>query len=189
MTIAILCSGQGPQHANMFALTGDAPEAAHLFAHAATLLGGSDPRKMVRTITDGSLHQNRIGQILCTLQALAATATLSDAWPRRLLIAGYSVGEVAAWSVAGLMGATMTLDLVARRERPLLVRAIEHGRGLAHRRVADPFGDESGTLAQSALLTRSGGGREEPRRHAYQPPQCQALGRDDGSSGPRGGHR
>jgi [acyl-carrier-protein] S-malonyltransferase len=115
MTIAILCSGQGPQHSNMFALTGDAPEAANLFAHAATLLGGSDPRKMVRTNTDGSLHQNRIGQILCTLQALAATATLRDVWPRRLLIAGYSVGEVAAWSVAGLMGATMTLDLVAQR--------------------------------------------------------------------------
>jgi [acyl-carrier-protein] S-malonyltransferase len=115
MTIAILCSGQGPQHSNMFALTGDAPEAAHLFAHAATLLGGSDPRKMVRTNTDGTLHQNRIGQILCTLHALAATAALRDAWPRRLIIAGYSVGEVAAWSVAGLIGATMTLNLVAQR--------------------------------------------------------------------------
>jgi [acyl-carrier-protein] S-malonyltransferase len=114
MTLAILCSGQGPQHPNMFALTGNAPEAADLFAHAATLLGGSDPREMVQTNIDDVVHQNRVGQILCTLQALAATAALRDAWSRRLIVAGYSVGEVAAWSVAGLMDAT-TLDLVARR--------------------------------------------------------------------------
>jgi [acyl-carrier-protein] S-malonyltransferase len=99
----------------MFALTGDAPEAANLFAHAATLLGGRDPREMARTDPDATLHQNRVGQILCTLQALAATAILRDAWPRRLIIAGYSVGEVAAWSVAGLIDATVALDLVARR--------------------------------------------------------------------------
>jgi [acyl-carrier-protein] S-malonyltransferase len=105
MTLAVLCTGQGPQRSNMFALTGDAPEAANLFAHAATLLGGRDPREMVQTDPDDTLHQNRVGQILCTLQALAATATLRGAWPRRLIIAGYSVGEVAAWSVAGLMDA------------------------------------------------------------------------------------
>ena len=115
MSLAILCSGQGPQHPKMFALTGDAPEAADLFAHAATLLGGRDPRDMVQTDIDDALHQNRVGQILCTLQAVAATVALRDAWPRRLIVAGYSVGEVAAWNVAGLVDATITLDLVARR--------------------------------------------------------------------------
>jgi len=115
MTLAILCSGQGPQHPNMFALTGDAPEAAILFAHAATLLGGRDPRAIVQTDLDETIHQNRVGQILCTLQALAAAAALRDAWPHRQTIAGYSVGEVAAWSVAGLVDATTTLDLVSRR--------------------------------------------------------------------------
>jgi [acyl-carrier-protein] S-malonyltransferase len=99
----------------MFALTGDAPEAANLFAHAATLLGGHDPRALVQTDSDEAIHQNRVGQILCTLQALAATATLRNGWPPRQVIAGYSVGEVAAWSVAGLMDATIALDLVARR--------------------------------------------------------------------------
>ena len=115
MTLAILCSGQGPQHPNMFALTGDAPEAANLFVHAAALLGGRDPRAIVQTALDEAIHQNRVGQILCTLQALAGTATLRDAWPRRQIIAGYSVGEVAAWSVAGLVDATTTLELVSRR--------------------------------------------------------------------------
>jgi [acyl-carrier-protein] S-malonyltransferase len=99
----------------MFALTSDAPEAANLFAHAATLLGGHDPRAIVQTDPGDAIHQNRVGQILCTLQALAATATLRNGWPPRLIIAGYSVGEVAAWSVAGFIDATIALDLVARR--------------------------------------------------------------------------
>ena len=43
----------------MFALTGDVPEAASLFAHAATLLGGRDPRELVRTATSEVLHHNR----------------------------------------------------------------------------------------------------------------------------------
>jgi [acyl-carrier-protein] S-malonyltransferase len=67
MSLAILCSGQGWQRDGMFALTGDAPEAAGLFAHASTLLGGRDPRELVRTETSDVLHRNRIGQILCAL--------------------------------------------------------------------------------------------------------------------------
>jgi [acyl-carrier-protein] S-malonyltransferase len=115
MTLAILCSGQGGQHREMFALTGDALEAAHLFAHAATLLDGRDPRDFVRSEPDEALHRNRAGQILCTLQPLAAVSALADVVPRGVIIAGYSVGEVAAWGVGGLFDATATLDLVARR--------------------------------------------------------------------------
>ena len=76
MPLAILCSGQGPQHPNMFALTGNALEAADLFADTATLRGGRDPRDMVQTDIDDAVHQNRVGQILCTLHAVAATAAL-----------------------------------------------------------------------------------------------------------------
>ncbi|RDJ21875.1 acyltransferase domain-containing protein [Bosea caraganae] len=115
MTLAILCSGQGRQHPGMFVLTGHAPAAAFLFAHAATLLGGRDPREIVRTETSEALHHNRISQILCTLQALAAATALRDALPDRLIVAGYSVGEVAAWGVAGLLDMTDALDLVAQR--------------------------------------------------------------------------
>jgi [acyl-carrier-protein] S-malonyltransferase len=115
MTLAILCSGQGRQHRQMFALTGDAPEAAGLFAHAAALLGGRDPREIVRTETSEALHNNRIGQILCALQALAAAAALRNTVPGRRVVAGYSIGEVAAWGVAGCVGPADTLDIVARR--------------------------------------------------------------------------
>ena len=115
MNLAILCSGQGRQHPDMFALTGDAPEAASLFAHAATLLDGRDARELVRNADDVVLHHNRVGQILCALQALAAASLLHDRLPARRVIAGYSVGEVAAWGVAGLFDPLATLDLVAKR--------------------------------------------------------------------------
>jgi [acyl-carrier-protein] S-malonyltransferase len=114
MALALLCSGQGRQHPGMFALTGDAPEAADLFVHATTLLG-RDPREIVRNETTDGLHRDRLAQILCTLQALAAAVALREALPDRLIVAGYSVGEVAAWGVAGLLSMTDTLDLVAHR--------------------------------------------------------------------------
>jgi [acyl-carrier-protein] S-malonyltransferase len=114
MALAILCSGQGRQHPDMFALTGGSPEAASLFAHAAKLLG-ADPRDFVRNESSETVHRNRAGQILCTVQALAAAAALRDVMPGRKIVAGYSVGEVAAWGVGGLFGATETLNLVTRR--------------------------------------------------------------------------
>jgi [acyl-carrier-protein] S-malonyltransferase len=99
----------------MFALTGTAPQSAALFQHAARLLGERDPRQMVQTESYETLHKDREGQILCTLQALAAKAALSDVLPRPLIVAGYSVGEVPAWSVAGIVDGTVALDLTARR--------------------------------------------------------------------------
>ena len=112
--IAILCSGQGRQHAGMFSLTGNAPEAGALFAHATTLLGG-DPRSWVRSAGEDALHQNRTAQLLCTLQALSAAAVLADLLPQRRCIAGYSVGEMAAWSIAGLIAEAEVLNLVTQR--------------------------------------------------------------------------
>lgn len=114
MTLAILCPGQGSQNAGMFSLTGPAAEAQGLFAHATRLLG-HDPRTWVREAATDALHENRSAQLLCTLQALCAWAVLSDAFAPRRCIAGYSVGEMAAWHIAGLTTATDTLDLVAAR--------------------------------------------------------------------------
>jgi [acyl-carrier-protein] S-malonyltransferase len=111
--LAMLCSGPGKQHSNMFGLTGDAPEAASLFVHAASLLGGNDPRDFVHGESREALHRNRAGQ--CTVPALAAAVALRDAMPGRMIVAGYSVGEVAAWGVGDLLSPTDTLDLVTGR--------------------------------------------------------------------------
>lgn len=99
----------------MFALTGDAPGAASLFRHAATLLGGRDPREIVKTEGAPALHHDRVGQILCTLQALAAATVMDWRGTGPAVIAGYSVGELAAWGVAGCLSAIETLDLAACR--------------------------------------------------------------------------
>ena len=115
LTLAILCSGQGPQDADMFRLTARAPEAADLFGHAASLLGNGDPRELVEHGSEEALHENRVGQILCTLQPLAAAAALRGDLPDRFMVAGYSVGELAAWGVAKFLAGPTTLNLAARR--------------------------------------------------------------------------
>jgi [acyl-carrier-protein] S-malonyltransferase len=114
MRLAILCSGQGGQQAGMFALTGACPVAQELFAQAAALLG-HDPRSWVSSVEPAALHANRTAQLLCVLQALCAAAALENALPRQRCVAGYSVGEMAAWSLAGLFAPRDALKLTAAR--------------------------------------------------------------------------
>src|SRR5580698_1715901 len=102
MTLALLCSGQGTQHPQMFSLTGNAPAAQAVFVHAAELLAQRDPRELVQTESLQVLHENRVAQILCASQALSAAAALRHVWPKRILFAGYSVGVISAWGVAEL---------------------------------------------------------------------------------------
>ena len=140
MTLALLCSGQGRQHPAMFDLTGAAVAAQPLFAHAAGLLR-DEPRRWIGTRGSAELHANRPAQLLCTLQALSAAAALADVLgPLRLCVAGYSVGEVAAWGVAGLLTGAAALDLV--EARAVLMNEARHGeqgmlfvRGLPRTRV------------------------------------------------------
>src|SRR5919197_1144757 len=111
--VAILCSGQGEQHARMFDLLADCAAAEPVFAAASDLLG-KDPRRLARG-AGPVLFEDRIGQILCCTQALAAWASLVTVRPARAVIAGYSVGELAAWGCAGAFDAKATLRLAARR--------------------------------------------------------------------------
>ena len=112
MTLALLCSGQGLQHRGMFDLLVSDPAAAPVLASASAVLG----RKvgaLAAASDDGDLQANRTGQILCVARALAAGAALAPASP--WLVAGYSVGEMAAWGLAGFWSADETLRLTARR--------------------------------------------------------------------------
>lgn len=137
MTLVVLCSGQGLQHAGMFDLTGGSPAAEPLFARCAALLGGTDPRALVRTADLAALQRNRTGQLLCTLQALAAAAALGDALPARRIVAGYSVGEVAAWSLAGLFEPAEALRLAGLRAEAMDAAA-QGDEGLLFVRGLDP---------------------------------------------------
>jgi [acyl-carrier-protein] S-malonyltransferase len=113
--IAILCSGQGYQRSDMFDLLADAPEATPIFKRARLILDGEDPRELVRRATNDALHLDKVGQILCCTQAIAAWAVVRTKVPRPLVVAGYSVGELAAWGVAGLLDDQSVLDLALER--------------------------------------------------------------------------
>jgi [acyl-carrier-protein] S-malonyltransferase len=112
--LALLCSGQGTQHVGMFHLTGGLAAAEPIFAAAAPLLGG-DPREWVQTAGAEPMRRNRPVQILCVTQALAARRLIEAALPDSLLVAGYSVGQLGAWGIAGLLGDDALLALAARR--------------------------------------------------------------------------
>ena len=113
--LAILCSGQGYQDASMFDLLADAPEAGPVFRSARVNLDGADPRELVRCATSEALYTDKVGQILCCTQAVAAWAVMRAKVAGPLVVAGYSVGELAAWGVAGLLDYEDVLDLAAKR--------------------------------------------------------------------------
>ncbi|MGC5781397.1 acyl transferase [Methylobacterium sp. NFXW15] len=113
MTLAILLSGQGGQHPAMFDLTADRPEAAPVFEAAKPLLGGRDPRDLAKAGEE--LHGNRSGQILCCVSALAGWSIIAAAKPGRAIVAGYSIGDLAAWGVAGRFDPATVLRLAAAR--------------------------------------------------------------------------
>lgn len=121
MTLAILCSGQGGQHAAMFELTAACLPAQSVF-EAAALTAGHDLRHWVRTATPATLYANASAQLLCCTQALAAweALDLQRALPGEdIVLAGYSVGELACWGCAGLIAPADVLQLAVARARAM----------------------------------------------------------------------
>jgi [acyl-carrier-protein] S-malonyltransferase len=112
MTLALLCSGQGRQGPAMLDLVAEDDRAAAVIATTAALLG-ADPYALLRQGAGDVLNANRTGQVLCVARALAVAACLEPLPP--FVVAGYSVGEVAAWGVAGIWAPGQTLSLAARR--------------------------------------------------------------------------
>ncbi|MDP9107754.1 MAG: acyltransferase domain-containing protein [Pseudomonadota bacterium] len=106
---AILCPGQGGQHAAMFAQTGTA-----LQTTLSTLLGAevdtilSDPTR---------LFDNRFAQPLLVAAGMAQWAQLREHIPPPTMIAGYSVGELTAYGVADALSTPALLALVDQRAR------------------------------------------------------------------------
>ena len=128
MTLAILLSGQGGQHPAMFDLTAARPEAEAVFEAARPLLGGTDPRDLAKA--GEGLHGNRTGQILCCVAALAGWSVIASGQPGRAIVAGYSIGDLAAWGVAGRFDAATVLRLAAARAEAMDAASGE-GFGLA----------------------------------------------------------
>ncbi len=113
-SIALLCSGQGRQHRDMFALTANVPKAAKIFDSAVELLG-EDPRTFVQQAPESKLFENHTGQILCCTQALALWTCLGEISAAQLVFAGYSIGELSAWGCSSMLSSAALLKLVSRR--------------------------------------------------------------------------
>ncbi len=130
--LALLCSGQGFQHPAMFALTAEEDAANEVFAAAKAALGGRDPRKIAEDGDAAAMHDNTTAQVMCCAQALAAVAVLCDALAAEdLVVAGYSVGELAAWGVADVFDAKTTLHLATARAAAMDRAAADNPGGLA----------------------------------------------------------
>ena len=112
MSLALLFPGQGVQAAGMLPWLECEPGAAPVLAILASHLG-ADWRS--RLADDAWASSNQVAQPLMTGVALAVWGALESRLPGPSMVAGYSVGEVAAYSVAGLFDAATALELARRR--------------------------------------------------------------------------
>jgi len=116
--LALLCGGQGQLSADIFDLAAERPEAEAIFDTARALLG-HDPRHLVRDGDEGMLLANHTSQILSVTAVLSAHACIAAVLPGRFAVTGYSVGEMAAWSIAGIWTADTALRLTDVRARAM----------------------------------------------------------------------
>lgn len=112
MTLALLFPGQGVQQPSMLRWLDDEPAARPVLEQLAARLG-ADWR--ARCDDEAWATTNRVAQPLIVGLSLAAWAVLRDRLPAPAVIAGYSVGELAACSAAGVFDARTALRLADAR--------------------------------------------------------------------------
>lgn len=115
MRFAILCSGQGGQHAGMFALArSNAAVAGRINAWPLETVCGLG---LAEALQPQHMFANRYAQPLLISAALANWEALKTDLPPPVLIAGYSLGELTAYAVAGAVGVEEAISLAAQRAR------------------------------------------------------------------------
>ncbi|KAA3653256.1 MAG: acyltransferase domain-containing protein [Proteobacteria bacterium] len=117
MRLAILCSGQAGQCHAMLDRVLSAPDCAELRDIASSVIG-RDVAAWWRGLDEAAIYANANAQLAITLYQLAAWQRLAACLPQPpVVVAGYSLGEVIAWHVAGALDAAETLRLVHARAR------------------------------------------------------------------------
>ena len=117
MRLAILCSGQAGQHREMLDPVFAARDCADLCDTASGLLG-RPVDDWWRALDESALFANANAQFAIALVQLAAWQHISPLLGGApTVVAGYSLGEVIAWHVAGALSAADTLSLVRERAR------------------------------------------------------------------------
>jgi [acyl-carrier-protein] S-malonyltransferase len=124
MSLGLLFTGQGAQHAAMLPWLDDSRD---LVQQTMAALGVAEWRHALQDAAWGVTNRN--AQILLTGLGLAAWSQLrGSGLPDPAAVAGYSVGELAAFSCAGVFEAATAIDLAARRAQAM-DRAAEHAPG------------------------------------------------------------
>ena len=111
MSLALLCPGQGAQHAAMFDRVRDVAAAQSILDAAADVLG----RTADSAAAADDRFDNANAQPLLCAASLAHWQALHDRVPTPLLVAGYSIGELAAHAIAGSFDAATCLTLSTQR--------------------------------------------------------------------------
>ena len=112
--LAILCPGQGGQHPGMFDLAlSDAATAEALAGWGLFDCTGLHPDRLPEQ--PELLYENRLAQPLVVAATMAVWQAVRAHLPDPVLAAGYSVGELAAYGVAGALAPGEVVRLVARR--------------------------------------------------------------------------
>lgn len=112
--LAILCPGQGGQHAAMFDLPRSDPATAELLQHWLPDAALGLPLQQILD-DDALLFSNQLAQPLIVAATAAVWLALQPVLPRPALVAGYSVGEIAAYHVAGAISAPQAIQLATSR--------------------------------------------------------------------------
>lgn len=117
MSLAILCSGQAGQNREMLDDLLVADDLGDV-RDAATRILGRDVADWWRSLDEAAIYENVNAQFSIALYQIAVWRRLSRRLSfRPTVVAGYSLGEVIAWHVAGAMGVADTLQLVLDRAR------------------------------------------------------------------------
>jgi [acyl-carrier-protein] S-malonyltransferase len=114
--LAILCSGQGGQHPAMFNLARTDRHASMLLEQWALDSMFNMPLNTILA-ENALLFSNRIAQPLIVAATLVIWEAIKDRIPAPALVAGYSVGELASYGVAGALAAEDAISLAASRAK------------------------------------------------------------------------
>ncbi len=128
MSYALLFSGQASQHPDMLPWLEAEPACSHALALMATHLGTHWREQLQEPSTRAN---NAFAQVLITATALAAWSVLNQHVQKKpAVVAGYSVGELAAFGCAGVLTTPEAIDLAALRAKLMNQAVVGQDTGL-----------------------------------------------------------
>lgn len=127
MRLAILCSGQAGQHRGMLDDLLAEPACAAIRETASAVLG-RDVAQWWRALDDKEIFVNANAQFAIACYQISTWNRIAHLLPQVSMVAGYSLGELIAYHVAGALDAAETLRLVRIRAQ-LMDAAMQGSKG------------------------------------------------------------